>query len=83
MKQPSIETGYGALRLRVTGELRERGSGTELSWRLALESLLPRPPRGLACRFFARRLMRVPARFEKMDRLVEAERADDSMGPTI
>jgi hypothetical protein len=44
---------------------------------MALESLLPRPLRGPACRVFARRLMRVPARFAKLDRLIEAELAPD------
>jgi hypothetical protein len=69
---------YRAVRFRVTGELIERGDETELRWRMALESLLPGPLRGPACRIFARWLMRVPARFEKLDRLVEAEAAADA-----
>ena len=73
---------YRAVRLRVTGELIEGEGQTELSWRMALESLLPRALRGPACRFFARRLMRVPARFERLDRLVEAEAGASRRMPT-
>jgi hypothetical protein len=66
---------FRAVRLRVTGELLEHSQEqeTELRWRMSLESLLPGPLRGPACRFFARRLMRVQDRFAKLDRLVEAE----------
>lgn len=65
---------FRALHLRITAELVERGDlETDLCWRMALESILPGPLRGPACRLFAKRLMRVPARFEKLDALVEGE----------
>jgi hypothetical protein len=64
---------YGPVRLRVTGQLIEDGDGTDVRWRMSLESLLPGPIRGPICRFFANRLMRAPERFSHLDRLVESE----------
>jgi hypothetical protein len=63
---------YRAVTIRVTGELRAEEDATELRWSLSLDSFVPRPLRGPACRFFATRLMRAPARFEKLDQLIAA-----------
>jgi hypothetical protein len=64
---------YRAIRLRITGELSGENDIAMLRWSMALESVVPGPLRGPACRFFATRLMRVPARFARLDRLVETE----------
>lgn len=64
---------YKAVRFRVTGELLDHDGETELRWRMSLESLVPGPLRGPACRLFANRLMRVPDRFAMLDKLVEVE----------
>jgi len=80
----TTELRWRAVRFRVTGELSDAGESTQVEWRMALESVLPGPLRGPACRFFARRMARVPARFEKLDELVAESReavADGVAGP--
>jgi hypothetical protein len=37
---------------------------------MAMEGAAPRALRAMACRFFAKRLMETPARFDRLDRLV-------------
>lgn len=69
----TVQLRYGRLRFRVTGELAPDGEGTELQWRIALESLLPTAIRGPACRFLAKRLMRAELRFERLQRMIEAD----------
>lgn len=64
---------YGPVRIRVTGDLRPGEAATHLRWSMALESLVPGPFRGPACRYFAKRMMRVPERFENLDRLIAAD----------
>jgi hypothetical protein len=73
---------YGtAIRFRVTGELIPDGEETELRWSMALESFLPTPLRGPACRFFARRLLRAPVRFDYLDRMIEGEARTGGAAP--
>lgn len=62
-------SGHG-LRLMVTGELSPDEDGTRVRWSMALEGSLPRLLRAPACRLFATRMMRVPARFEELGRLL-------------
>jgi hypothetical protein len=64
---------YRAIRFRITGELSGENDIARLRWSMALESVVPGPLRGPACRFFATRLMRVPDRFARLDSLVEQE----------
>ena len=69
----TVQLRYGPLRVHVTGELRAYDDETGLRWSMAMVSLVPWPLRGPACRFFAKRLMRVPRRMGNLDRLVEEE----------
>jgi hypothetical protein len=65
--------GRGPFRFRVTGELREAGSETEVRWRIVMVGGLPPSMRPAVCRVFTKSLMRVPARFDRLERVA----ADD------
>lgn len=69
----TVALSFGRFTVRVTGELIAAGEHTDVRWSMALQSLLPGPLRGPACRFFATRLMRAPERFAKLDDLVARE----------
>lgn len=71
----TVGLSYGKLTVHVTGELIADGDDTDVRWSMALVSVLPRSLRGPACRFMAKRLMRAPARFDKLDSLVAEEEA--------
>ena len=60
----------GMMRFVVTGELRPEADGTALRWSMAMEGAAPRSLRALACRFVAARLVRVPERFDRLERLI-------------
>jgi hypothetical protein len=67
----TVRLSRGGIRFIVTGEMEMDEGGTALRWSMAMEGGAPRFIRSAACRFFAKRLMRAPARFERLDRLVQ------------
>jgi hypothetical protein len=68
----TVRIGRGFFKLLVTGELHPDGEATELRWSMAMEGSAPRALRAATCRFIARRLLRTPETFERLDRLVQA-----------
>ena len=59
----------GRFRFIITGELVPDGDGTGYRWSMRHESRAPRPVRALMSRLFAYRLMQMPERFRRLERL--------------
>lgn len=66
----TVRTKGPGIRLLITGELQPDGTATELRWSIALEGSMPRSLRAAACRFFAIRMMKVPERFNRLEKLI-------------
>ena len=60
----------GRLHFIITGELTADGDGTGYRWSMKQDSGAPRPLRTLLSRLFAYRLMRMPERFRRLERLI-------------
>lgn len=76
----TVRLRLGPVRIMVTGELKEDGEATELRWRMAMEGGVPRALRPAACRTFAKRLARIPERFQRLEQLINTPEFHESRG---
>ena len=65
----TVRLSRGMFRFVVTGQLEEREQSTALRWSIRMEGGAPNSMRGAMCRFFAKRLVQVDARFERLQAL--------------
>ena len=77
----TVRLGRGSIRMLITNELRENGDGTELRWSMVFEGRAPRALRSVASRLFATKLMQMPVRFERLERLVASDPEGDRVPP--